>query len=68
MTGILDRQTHHELDTWRRLLERSLRAINSVERRTGEKQPFRIGGGTVLSALWGHRYSKDVDLFTAMSR
>ena len=24
---------------------------------------FRLGGGTALAALWGHRHSTDVDLF-----
>lgn len=62
--SILDRQTHHELDTWRTLLDRALSAIETVERSSGVRQQIRIGGGTVLSALWGHRYSKDVDLFT----
>lgn len=64
VTGILDRQTHPELDTWRMLLTRILDAIANVEQRTGSQRALRIGGGTVLSALWGHRYSKDVDLFT----
>lgn len=63
-TGILDRQTHPDLDTWRKLLRRSLSAIEAVETMTGESMQIRLGGGTVLSALWGHRYSKDVDLFT----
>lgn len=64
MTGILDRQTHPDLDTWRKLLDCALRAIDAVEHETGTRQQIRIGGGTVLSALWGHRYSRDVDLFT----
>lgn len=62
--SVLDRQTHHELETWRMLLDRALSAIDAVERGSGVRQQIRIGGGTVLSALWGHRYSKDVDLFT----
>jgi len=64
MTSILDRQTHSDLETWRKLLDRALRAITAVEQETGTSQQIRIGGGTVLSALWGHRYSRDVDLFT----
>lgn len=64
MTGILDRQTHPDLETWRNLLDRALSAVDAVEREAGTKQQVRIGGGTVLSALWGHRYSRDVDLFT----
>lgn len=64
MTGILDQQTHPELATWRSLLEKAIRAVAVVERSTGLPQQIRIGGGTVLSALWGHRYSRDLDLFT----
>lgn len=81
MSSILDRQTHPDLETWRKLLRRSLRAIADVEAATragaddtppweaGQDRPvtnigIRLGGGTVLSALWGHRYSQDVDLFT----
>jgi len=81
MSGILDRQTHPDLETWRNLLRRSLKVIDDVQRQiygSGEddRPPWersraapmtpaiRLGGGTVLSALWGHRYSRDVDLFT----
>lgn len=81
MSGILDRQTHPDLDTWRNLLRRSLKVIDDVRRQVhetkeGDRPPWergkpaaatpaiRLGGGTVLSALWGHRYSRDVDLFT----
>lgn len=83
MTGILDRQTHPNLEVWRKLLRRSLEAIEDVRHHTqksGEQErapwdkesrrspppsfDIRLGGGTVLSALWGHRYSQDVDLFT----
>ena len=84
MTSILDRQTHPDLEVWRKLLRRSLEAIEDVRQHTlkpedqdelapwekEERRPnspsfdIRLGGGTVLSALWGHRYSQDVDLFT----
>ena len=79
MSNILKRQTHPDLETWRKLLRRSLRAIEDVRGATGDGEDgalreghrfnppaasIRLGGGTVLSALWGHRYSKDVDLFT----
>jgi len=81
MSGILDRQTHPDLETWRNLLRRSLTAIDEVQRQIhgageNDRAPWeedkpaprvpaiRLGGGTVLSALWGHRYSRDVDLFT----
>ena len=62
--SILDNQTHHELETWRRMLSRSLAAISVVEGITERPGSIRLGGGTVLSAMWGHRHSKDVDLFT----
>jgi hypothetical protein len=62
--SILDRQTHKDLETWRKLLGKAITAIEIVERETSQKQSIRLGGGTVLSALWGHRYSQDVDLFT----
>lgn len=29
---------------------------------------YRMGGGTVLAALWGHRHSTDVDLFAEPSQ
>ena len=62
--SILEKQTHDDLETWRKLLAKAITAIEIVERETGIKQSIRLGGGTVLSALWGHRYSQDVDLFT----
>lgn len=64
MSGVLEKQTHPDLEAWRKLLSKSMAAIEVVERATGTEQQIRLGGGTVLSALWGHRYSKDVDLFT----
>jgi hypothetical protein len=33
MSGILDRQTHPDLETWRNLLRRSLKVIDDVHRR-----------------------------------
>lgn len=64
MNSILQKQTHPDLETWRELLNKAMAAIAVVERTSGTARQIRLGGGTVLSALWGHRYSKDVDLFT----
>ena len=41
-----------------------LAAVEPVLNQFFTPRGYRIGGGTVLAALWRHRHSTDVDLFT----
>ena len=50
-------------DTWRSLLPVALRLVESLQDNGYGPLDFRMGGGTVLMFRWGHRVSKDIDLF-----
>jgi predicted nucleotidyltransferase component of viral defense system len=48
---------------WERLFAKALLAIGEIERH-GRADPFwTFGGGTVLMLRYGHRFSKDIDIF-----
>ena len=50
-------------DTWRGLLLQALRIIDSLQGNGYRTLDFRLGGGTVLMFRFGHRVSKDIDVF-----
>ena len=56
----------HALDanTWRRLIGPALRVVDSLRDAGYGELDFRLGGGTVLMFRFGHRISKDIDIFT----
>ena len=39
------------------------RAIRSLEEANISENLWAVGGGTVLSSVYGHRLSKDIDIF-----
>ena len=50
-------------DTWRKLLPTALRIVGSLRDNGYGPLDIRMGGGTVLMFRWGHRVSRDIDLF-----
>lgn len=49
--------------TWETLFSQALKVIGEIARH-GRDHPFwTFGGGTVLMLRYGHRYSKDIDIF-----
>jgi predicted nucleotidyltransferase component of viral defense system len=49
---------------WTILLQEALKIIDDLEARGGITNPFwTFGGGTVLMLRYGHRLSKDIDIF-----
>ena len=49
---------------WEVLFERALRLIDDIQRHGGLADPFwTFGGGNVLMFRYGHRLSKDIDIF-----
>lgn len=50
-------------DTWRGLLPAALRIVESLRDNGYGPLDMRMGGGTVLMLRFGHRVSKDIDLF-----
>lgn len=49
---------------WEVLFQRALRLIDDIQRHGGLADPFwTLGGGTVLMFRYGHRLSKDIDIF-----
>jgi hypothetical protein len=49
---------------WEALFQRALRLLDDVQRHGGLTDPFwTFGGGTVLMLRYGHRLSKDIDIF-----
>lgn len=49
---------------WERLLPRALTLVDEIAAHGGVADPFyTFGGGTVLMLRYGHRLSKDIDLF-----
>lgn len=49
--------------TWEKLFKSALIAIDEIAAH-GRKDPFwTFGGGTVLMLRYGHRFSKDIDIF-----
>jgi hypothetical protein len=49
---------------WKILLQEALKIIDDLEVRGGIANPFwTFGGGTVLMLRYGHRLSKDIDIF-----
>jgi hypothetical protein len=49
--------------TWERLLSQALTLVGEIARH-GRAYPFwTFGGGTVLMLRYGHRFSKDIDIF-----
>ena len=53
-----------DADTWRRLIGPALRVVDSLRDSGYGELDFRLGGGTVLMFRFGHRISKDIDIFT----
>ena len=51
-------------DTWRKLIVPALRVVDSLRGNGYGELDFRLGGGTVLMFRFGHRVSKDIDIFT----
>jgi len=65
MSGILDRQTHPDLDTWRNLLRRSLKVMDDV-RRQGHRRGIRtlsMGTSRARSRYAGHQARRHRALF-----
>ena len=49
---------------WEVLFQRALRLIDEIQRQGGLADPlWTFGGGTVLMFRYGHRLSKDIDIF-----
>lgn len=49
---------------WEVLFQRALRLVDDIQRHGGLADPFwTFGGGTVLMFRYGHRLSKDIDIF-----
>lgn len=49
--------------TWKTLLSHALMVVGEIARH-GRDDPFwTLGGGTVLMLRYGHRFSKDIDIF-----
>ena len=49
---------------WEVLFQRALRLADDIQRHGGLADPFwTFGGGTVLMFRYGHRLSKDIDIF-----
>jgi hypothetical protein len=49
---------------WEVLFRRALRLVDDIQRHGGLADPFwTFGGGTVLMFRYGHRLSKDIDIF-----
>lgn len=49
---------------WQVLLRRALCLLDDLQKRAGLQAPFwTLGGGTVLMFRYGHRLSKDIDIF-----
>jgi hypothetical protein len=49
---------------WEVLFQRALRLVDDIQRHGGLADPFwTFGGGTVLMFRYGHRISKDIDIF-----
>jgi hypothetical protein len=49
--------------TWETLFSQALKLIGEIARH-GRDEPFwTFGGGTVLMLRYGHRFSKDIDIF-----
>ena len=49
---------------WEVLFPRALRLVDEIARHGGVADPFwTFGGGTVLMFRYGHRLSKDIDIF-----
>ena len=50
--------------SWKILLQEAFKIIDDLEARGGIAKPFwTFGGGTVLMLRYGHRLSKDIDIF-----
>ena len=49
--------------TWRKLIGPALAVIDSLHAQGYGRLDFRLGGGTVLMFRFGHRISKDIDVF-----
>ncbi len=50
---------------WQVLLAKALQLLDDMEQRTGNAPFWTFGGGTVLMLRYGHRQSKDIDIFFA---
>lgn len=49
---------------WEALFPRALALVDDIGRYGGQRDPFwTFGGGTVLMFRYGHRLSKDIDIF-----
>ena len=52
------------METWEKLLEKAVNYIKSTPINDGrDKTLWGLGGGTVLMMEYGHRFSKDIDIF-----
>ena len=55
-------------DIWKQLLEPCFAVIDAVVAERGVPFPIQIGGGSMLLRRYGHRKSKDLDLFVTDTR
>lgn len=55
-------------DEWKSLLPFCFRVVDEVTREHGVEFPLRIGGGSMLLRRYGHRKSRDLDLFVTDAR
>jgi predicted nucleotidyltransferase component of viral defense system len=51
------------LKIWETLFQRALELIESAQKSGVRFEPWSFGGGTVLMRRYGHRFSKDIDIF-----
>ena len=49
--------------SWERLFSHALQILDDIARHGRSKPFWTFGGGTVLMLRYGHRYSKDIDIF-----
>src|SRR5262245_6428754 len=55
-------------DDWKSLLPLCFRVVDEVTREHGIEFPLRFGGGSMLLRRYGHRKSRDLDLFVTDAR
>jgi|GEM_PF-1218874 len=55
-------------DEWKSLLRLGFAVVDEVIREHGVPFPIQIGGGSMLLRRYGHRKSKDLDLFVTEAR
>jgi hypothetical protein len=50
---------------WLILFETAMRIIDRAEATMGSRIGWSIGGGTMLHEMFGHRFSRDLDIFVS---